>query len=614
VIEVLEYENRAKLEETMSGPPGRCPPTDEGPEKSRREAGPEEPDAECTAALRPLRSETLHALASLADEASLTDAGADHGDLQLGFLAPSARPGSLGRFGHYEVIDRIGEGGMGLVLKARDERLDRIVALKFLKPALAGSALARRRFKREAQAAAAVCHENVVTIHAVDETSGQPYLVMQFVSGHSLQEKIDSKSPLALKDIVRIGKEVAAGLAAAHAQGLVHRDIKPANILLENSAERVKITDFGLARAIDDASVTQSGVVVGTPSHMSPEQACGKAVDHRTDLFSLGSVLYAMCTGRSPFQSDSTVGVLRKVSDEEPQPIRELNPQIPDWLVAIVSRLMAKDPALRYQSAAEVADVLARYRFELERPPEAQRLSPSEPARSQWSRRRMGAPLLAAAILFSVGLPVWWAIHSGNPGQYSATVAAQASERIESPTPSPQSPAMPPPSPEPPPAPETAPILTMKPDLDAARKAQDQATAGTLSLRNGEFHKAIDQFTEAIRIDPKLVQAYSHRGAADNRLGEWNHAIVDFNEYLKRAPDTPWGLHHRSIAYFALGDIEHALADSSRSITVEPNTNHGETPLFANACRRIGCDATPCLDCNLQRNLRPLTVRGDPTM
>jgi serine/threonine protein kinase len=248
---------------------------------------------------------------------------------QRDFLAPSDRAGGLGRLGPYEVLEWIGRGGMGVVFKALDERLNRIVAVKVLAPALAGDDVARRRFLREAQAAAAVCHEHVVTIHAVDEVAGHPYLVMQLVVGESLHAKLDRHGPLAVEEILRIGVQVASGLAAAHAQGLVHRDIKPANLLLENGVGRVKITDFGLARAVDDASLTTTGTIAGTPQYMSPEQARGEPVDHRTDLFSLGSVLYATCTGRPPFRADSSLGVLRKVSDEPPQPIREQNYETP---------------------------------------------------------------------------------------------------------------------------------------------------------------------------------------------------------------------------------------------------------------------------------------------
>ena len=161
-----------------------------------------------------------------------------------------------------------------------------------------------------------------------------------------------------MKEILRIGSQIAHGLAAAHKQGLIHRDVKPANILLENGVERVKITDFGLARAVDDLSVTRTGEVAGTPQYMSPEQGQGMHVDHRSDLFSLGSVLYAMCTGRPPFRGNNPLAIIRKVVDETPRPIREVNPDIPDWLCAIIDRLLAKDPEDRYQTAAEVANEL----------------------------------------------------------------------------------------------------------------------------------------------------------------------------------------------------------------------------------------------------------------
>jgi hypothetical protein len=170
----------------------------------------------------------------------------------LAFLAPSQKSDSLGRLGHYEVLEVVGKGGMGIVLRAFDEKLHRVVAIKVLAPALATSGSARQRFVREARAAAAVTHDNIIAIHAVEDAGPVPYLVMQFIDGLTLQAKLDRSGPLPVKEILRIGLQTAAGLAAAHAHGVVHRDVKPANILLENSVERVKITDFGLARAVDD--------------------------------------------------------------------------------------------------------------------------------------------------------------------------------------------------------------------------------------------------------------------------------------------------------------------------------------------------------------------------
>lgn len=301
---------------------------------------------------------------------------ADDETPSLCFLTPSDKPGSLGRLGHYEVQEVIGHGGMGTVLRAFDDKLHRVVAIKIMAAQLATNATARKRFTREAQAQAAVSHDHVVTIHAVEGDSPQPYLVMQYVSGLSLQQRLDRDGPLELHENLRIGMQTASGLSAAHAQGLIHRDIKPANILLENGVERVKITDFGLARVAHEASVTQSGAVAGTPHYMSPEQAEGKPLDQRTDLFSLGSVLYAMCTGRAPFRGSGTMVVLKGVCEETPTHIHQMNPDVPNWLVAIIDKLHAKDPALRYQSAAEVAHLLSRHLAQLQHPSVA-RLAPS---------------------------------------------------------------------------------------------------------------------------------------------------------------------------------------------------------------------------------------------
>ncbi len=321
-------------------------------------------------------------------------------DDALDFLAPSDDPSSLGRIGSYEVKGVLGRGGNGVVLKAFDPGLNRYVAVKVIATVLAGSAAAKKRFVREAQAAAAVVHEHVIAVFAIEEANGLPYLVMEYVMGRSLQDRLDKQGPLELKEILRIAHQTAAGLAAAHAQGLVHRDIKPANILLENGVERVKITDFGLARAVADATLTQSGVITGTPHYMAPEQARGDAVDHRCDLFSLGSTIYAMCTGHPPFRADTPLAVLRRVTDDTPRPIRQENPDLPGWLEVIVARLMAKDPADRFQSAAEVAELFERCLAHVQQPLAAP--LPHIPGQALWERlchRAAAAPrtLLGAA-------------------------------------------------------------------------------------------------------------------------------------------------------------------------------------------------------------------------
>lgn len=324
----------------------------------------------------------------------------------LEFLAPTDDPAMLGRLGTYEVAGVIGYGGMGIVLKAFDRALNRNVAIKVLAPQLAISASARRRFAREAQAAAAVVHEHVVAIHAVAEAGGLPYLVMPYVAGNSLQQRLDRTGPLAVPEILRIAMQTAAGLAAAHAQGLVHRDVKPANVLLENGVERVMITDFGLARTVDDASLTRSGVIAGTPRYMAPEQAQGDGVDHRADLFSLGSVIYAMCTGRPPFRAETAMAVLRRICQEQPRPIRQINPEIPDWLAEIVEKLHEKDPALRFQTAAEVAELLGQHLAHLQRPtsvPRPPRLAGRRRSARAKKRPPQRRPVAAAVLGLTVG-------------------------------------------------------------------------------------------------------------------------------------------------------------------------------------------------------------------
>ena len=339
------------------------------------------------------------------------DGSSDPGP-RLDFLAPSDDPHKLGRLGPYEIEEVIGHGGMGIVLKGYEPLLNRHVAVKVLAPHLATSGAARQRFAREALAAAAVVHEHVVAIHAVDSADGVPYLVMPFVPGVSLDRRINDTGPMEVLEILRIGMQISAGLAAAHAQGLVHRDVKPANILLENGVDRVMLTDFGLARAVDDASLTQSGVVAGTPQFMSPEQAKGEAVDDRADLFSLGSVMYTMCTGRPPFRAETTLAILRRISDSSPRPIRDVNPGIPQWLVEIVEKLHEKNPADRFQTVSDVAQLLGRHLAHLQHPTSVP-MPPRLGSRSRF-RKRIGRLVTRRRVVLPVfaliGLAGLWTI------------------------------------------------------------------------------------------------------------------------------------------------------------------------------------------------------------
>lgn len=279
-------------------------------------------------------------------------------EVPLGFLGPAQRPDSLGRIGHYEVLQVLGKGGFGIVFRAFDDVLQRVVAVKVMAPQLAATSPARKRFLREARSSAQVRHEHVVQVYEIGEQP-LPYLAMEFIPGETLQQRLDRTGPLEVMEVVRIGRQIAEGLAAAHATDLIHRDIKPSNIMLESGQEKVKLTDFGLARAADDASISQSGIIAGTPMYMAPEQAKGDKLDQRADVFSLGSVLYQMAAGRPPFRANGTVAVLKRVAEDTPRDIREIIPETPQWLCDIITKLHAKNPDDRFQSARDVADVLA---------------------------------------------------------------------------------------------------------------------------------------------------------------------------------------------------------------------------------------------------------------
>jgi serine/threonine protein kinase len=294
-------------------------------------------------------------------------------EITIDFLAPAQNPDELGRLGGYRVLSVLGEGGMGVVFKAEDPRLKRLVALKVMKPDKSSNQVAHQRFIKEGELAAALQHDHIVTIYRVDEDQGVPFLAMQFLEGESLDERLRREGKLPAEEIIRIAREAAEGLGAAHDKGLIHRDIKPANIWLETLpgapalgrgrfGGRVKILDFGLARAVADQSqhLTQTGMVVGTPDYMAPEQArTGQPLDGRCDLFSLGSVMYRMSTGRKPFQGDDIMGTLLALAMEDPPAPRYYNPEIPPQLSDMIRWLMAKSPGDRPRTAQDVVDSLA---------------------------------------------------------------------------------------------------------------------------------------------------------------------------------------------------------------------------------------------------------------
>jgi WD40 repeat protein/serine/threonine protein kinase len=368
--------------------------------RAQAAAGPRPPSTLVTELIR-----KLEGLRPPAGAGTTTDATGPHTDGASGsgsltdeaydFLAPPQGPDEVGRLGPYRVLRVLGAGGMGVVFLAEDPQLRRPVALKAMKPALAASASARRRFLREAQTAAAIKHDHIVTIYQVGEDRSIPFLAMELLDGETLEDRLRREGRLPLSEVLRIGREAAEGLAAAHARGLVHRDIKPGNLWLEETPaapgspsprHRVKILDFGLARAASDESqLTGSGVILGTPAYMAPEQARGEAVDHRCDLFSLGCILYRMGTGRLPFSGTDSASPLLALVTEHPAPPRQLNPDLPPALNTLILRLLAKNLADRPSSARAVVEGLAAIEHGA-RPQPGVGASPAVPPRPEPTR------------------------------------------------------------------------------------------------------------------------------------------------------------------------------------------------------------------------------------
>ena len=311
-------------------------------------------------------------------------------------LAPPSHPELMGRINRYELEQLVGRGGMGLVFRAYDTELNRTVAVKILALHLISIGSARERFIREARAVASLSHPHIVPMYDVVTDGEVPALVMQFIAGETLQHRVSRRGALPIEDVLQIGIQLADALSLAHSHGLVHRDIKPGNVLLEADGSRALLSDFGLVRALDDATLTHSGLLAGTPDYMSPEQARGHSVDARSDLFSLGSVLYTMLVGHPPFRAPEPMAVLNRICHERHRSACVAEPRVPIEVSQLIDRLLTKDAKHRIASADLVRDRLR----ELAKSP--RRLQASR----RWLEARMSKVIFAASALLCLAILV----------------------------------------------------------------------------------------------------------------------------------------------------------------------------------------------------------------
>jgi eukaryotic-like serine/threonine-protein kinase len=308
----------------------------------------------------------------------------------------------MATFGRYEILGKLGEGAMGVVYRARDSAIGRVVALKMLSAELGAEDELHARFRREAEAIGRLSHPNIVTVYDLGQSDGQLYMAMELLEGDDLRSLIEHRVDIPLADRVRILLQICEGLAYAHSRGVVHRDIKPANIVV-TSVGRVKILDFGLARVATRATITRKGMILGTPDYMAPEQAMGKLVDRRSDVFSAGSVFYEFLTGEKPFKGKTLHAVLFQIIQEEPDPVLTLNPELPTRLAAVVHRMLLKDPEKRYQSMDEVGNDLVEMHVALRRSRARSVLPQPPPAGGEEVRTRVREQVMRGRAHFEGG-------------------------------------------------------------------------------------------------------------------------------------------------------------------------------------------------------------------
>ena len=340
---------------------------------------------------------------TLPGESSLQRRGVLPGESSLPFgTLPGGTPAEkMQQAGRYQILERIGRGGMATVFKAHDPTIGRDVAIKFLHASLCEGEDYRARFLQEARAAGGLSHPNIVIVHDVGEIEGRPYMAMELLGGTTLAEELEASKTIPVRDAVVVGIQLARALDYAHAKGIVHRDIKPANIMRVAGSRTIKVTDFGIAHmdSSNEASLrTRAGDVLGTPQYMSPEQTRGEKLDGRSDLFSAGIVLYQMIAGHRPFRGDSLVAVATKIANEAAPPIDKTRTDVPNSLRRLIDRCLAKNPAQRFQSGAELADALVKVLAEIDEDARERNKPRIVPLRVKW------ALMMAAIVAVVMGI------------------------------------------------------------------------------------------------------------------------------------------------------------------------------------------------------------------
>jgi serine/threonine protein kinase/Tfp pilus assembly protein PilF len=587
----------------------RCPVCDSVGEPLPLEPGPAAGDP-------PSEAETMAPLPALGLDSSGPAPPSGNG---AATPAAPAAPGSPSIPG-YEILGRVGEGGMGQVYKARHVRLDRVVALKVIHPERLGSPDAVRRFYREARAAARLLHPNLITVYDVDEAGGIHFLAMEYVDGVDLGRLVRDRGPLPVARACEYARQAAEGLQHAHERGLVHRDVKPANLLLTADGRQVKILDLGLAR-LDAAApagegtseLTQSGTLMGTPAFLAPEQARdAHRADIRSDLYSLGCTLYYLLTGRQPFPGQSLAEVIVQHQLDEPEPVTRLRPDVPVGVDAVLRRTMAKRPEDRYQTPAELAAALAPFcaapasdpTLFLPRPApplgpdpatlryaepslRLRRLPPLDPGRAKRRRLLLAGAVLLVPLLCCSGVGTMKVLFFDRPpgmtGAFKSVAPSTGTARHAT---APGRPADP--------GGERGERRT---EMRLKRVEIDPEEQAALLHRRAssygpkEFDRSIADLSESIKLNRERAgayrdrgRAYCERGFARNSRPDFAKAVDDFTRAIDLEPNSSALYNFRQWAHLLQGDTDAALADINEALRLRPDdptylSNRGEVYL-----------------------------------